>query len=112
MPPAPLGGSKASADRPGVLPSVALMRKPFASPVVLERSASRAPLASLTIEAFTPAPARLIASRTFSSVAEPAGMVTVTGAAPALAVKPAWPVSQRPISMLRLPSPTTSADVL
>jgi hypothetical protein len=60
MPVLPPAGSNARRDGPS--PS-ALMRKPFSAPVRVERKASRAPLASTTIEAVTPALLVLILSR-------------------------------------------------
>ena len=108
----PADGSKASADRPLAsveLPSLSatLTRKAFSSPLSFERSDRRAPVASLTIDATTPAPAALILSRTASSVSVPGSTVMLTGVAPAFGVNVVCPAFQLPSSIVRVPEPTT-----
>jgi hypothetical protein len=76
--------SKFNADRPVAgLPSsvvsVAVILKPLAAPVVVERSDRREPVASVMIDAETPALAALILSRTEDSEVSPAPIVMLTG---------------------------------
>ena len=53
--------------------------KPLALPVWVDRSTSRAPLKSCTIEADTPALAALMRSRTAARLSAPAPTLIVTG---------------------------------
>src|SRR5574343_1522039 len=75
------------APSPSSTVSLAVRRKPFSRPVLLERSDRRAPLASLTMVAVTPAPAALILSRILDRLVSPAPMLMVTALLPALPVK-------------------------
>ena len=106
-------GSKASCESPAGSPlspseSFTLMRKALASPVVVERMARRKPLASLTMDAVTPALARLMASRTLASESLPAVMLTLIAETPLLGVKLVCPAPQAPSSMVMMPGPTLS----
>ena len=62
------------------------MRNAFAAPEVFERIKRREPLASVMINAVTPAPAALILSRTIASVSVAATAMS-TAVAPAFGVK-------------------------
>ena len=108
----PAEGSKARADRPAASvllasASTTPMRKPFSAPVCVERSTSREPVVSVTMDAVTPAWAALIASRTLCRLSAPAAMLTSTALAPDFGVKLVWSALQVPSSMCRLPWPTT-----
>ena len=76
--------------------------------MLVERSDSRAPLASLTIDAVTPAPAALILSRIDARLVSVGPIVMLTGELPAFALNAvAGSPLQVPSSILKLPSPTT-----
>jgi hypothetical protein len=105
----PDAGSKARRDRPAASASspsssVTPMRKPLALPEAADWNTSRAPLASLTMEAVTPTSSlALILLRTSSSVSSASmSMVTVLP----LAVKLVWSAFQVPMSKLSVPAPT------
>ena len=86
--------SKPSADRPvaalpSSLASLALRRKAFSAPVSRDRMLRRAPLASVTMLASTPALAMLILSRRPASVLSASPTVTVMALLPVLRLKSA-----------------------
>ena len=112
--PAAATGSKAIADRPPAsveLPSVSstCMRNAWLPPLSVPLTKSLTWSPSRTIDARTPAPAALIASRTSASVA-PAGTVTATSGRAASAVKLVAPVGCVPSWMRTVPPPTTAAE--
>ena len=88
------------------------MRKAFSAPVFCERSESRAPLLSVTMEAVTPAPAALILSRRVCSVSV-AFTSTTTWPPPSLGRKVIGGTSfQAPSSRVSCPWPTSSVALL
>ena len=84
---APVVPSNANADRPWAgspssVVSVAVILKPFAAPVIVERRDRREPFASVMMEAETPALAALILSRMAVSDVSPAPIVMLTALEP------------------------------